>query len=363
MIKKKISVFLARHSRLNCIQKCLRKCGDKKFAYYVSGYMKDPDILFFEKKGEEYPDRYFYDIYIDCPSKGFFALLNQTIDALKYAKRFNITPVITWSDRCLYKESNEINGSVNPFNYYYEMPDEFTGEDIKAAAHVLEYNYYQRSLDRNTSFGVVSKTIVENNCYDQYIEQSAQIYREFIKLKQPIVDMLESSKRSIRFEGKILGVHVRATDFKNAYVNHAVAVEENEYIDAVHTALIRHSFDKIFLATDERSVVENFKKEFGDMVIFCNDVFRSSDGNAVHFSSDGRENHKYKLGLEVIRDMQLLAECDGIIGGYSNVCITAQIVKKSKFLEYEYINIIDKGFNSAGKTCYQDHKNVIEKQS
>ena len=67
MIKKKISVFLARHSRLNCIQKCLRKCGDKKFAYYVSGYMKDPDILFFEKKGEEYPDRYFYDIYIDCP--------------------------------------------------------------------------------------------------------------------------------------------------------------------------------------------------------------------------------------------------------------------------------------------------------
>ena len=53
--------------------------------------------------------------------------------------------------------------------------------------------------------------------------------------------------------------------------------------------------------------------------------------------------------------MYILSCCSGLIGGFSNVCIMAQIAKKSRGIEFEYLDVINKGFNSVGKTTYQDH--------
>ena len=53
--------------------------------------------------------------------------------------------------------------------------------------------------------------------------------------------------------------------------------------------------------------------------------------------------------------MYTLSRCSGLIGSYSNVCIAAQIVRKSEGGKYEYLHIIDKGFNTTGQTTYQAH--------
>lgn len=349
----RVKEWIRKHPKLDYFQTCLRHINNQEYIDIVTSINRNPNLLYFFENGDKYPENNFYDIYLDFPSKGFFALLNQTLDALKFSERFNLSPIVTWSDKCLYKEEKLVNGESNPFHYYYDKINTFTRKDLENATRVLKYNSVHRALNKNTPFHVVSKTIIENNCYDKYIKESAKVYHKYINYKPEIFRYIQESKNRIGFNDCVLGVHVRATDFYKGYINHAVVIEKNEYINATKIAFETGEFQNIFLATDDKKVVEDFKKEFGERVLFCDDTYRSEDGSAIHFSEDNRQFHKYKLGLEVIRDMQLLADCKGLIGGHSNVCIMAQIVKLSTNNSYEYLKILDKGFNQSGITTYQ----------
>ena len=44
-------------------------------------------------------------------------------------------------------------------------------------------------------------------------------------------------------------------------------------------------------------------------------------GTEVAFEKSGRKKHKYRLGLEVLRDMHTLAMCDGLVVGISQVAV------------------------------------------
>ena len=348
--------FLKAHPMIDYWLRAIKYSRDREYVQISRSIFRDPNLLYFKAYGSDHPDKLFYDLYIDAPSKGFFALLNQTLDGLKYAERYHLVPVVTWSSKCLYKENGAVNGSHNPFNYFFEEINEFSRKDLTTAKNVLKYNYGQRALDKDHQFGVVAKTIIENNMYDEYIAESAEIYRKYIRIRKSILDTIDDVKAQIGFGDSVLGVHVRATDFSKGYINHAVMVTANEYIENVRAALSEQDFDKIYLATDDAKVVKEFEKEFPGMVIYDPGSFRSTDGNAVHFSSSERKNHKYLLGVEVITDMYLLSECAGLIGGYSNVCIAAQIAKSSTGGTYRFKKIIDKGFNTTGITTLQDHK-------
>lgn len=347
--------FLRKHPKIDYWLRAFKYSRNKEYVRISRAIFRDPNLLYFHTNGAEYPGSYFYDLYIDAPSKGFFALLNQTLDGLKYAERFHLIPVVTWSDSCLYKEDHKVNGSDNPFFYFFEEINDLDRNSVKNAKNVLSYNYGQRAIDMYHPFGVVAKTIIDNNIYDEYINESAAVYGKYIRVRQPIMDSIHSLQERIGFSGSVLGVHVRATDFSKGYINHAVMAASNEYIDAAKAALEQKDFDKIYLATDDASVVDEFEAAFPGKIIFNPDTFRSTDGNAVHFSQSDRKDHKYLLGVEVMIDMYLLSVCSGLIGGYSNVCISAQIAKKSYGKEYEYMKIIDKGFNATGKTTLQDH--------
>ena len=51
------------------------------------------------------------------------------------------------------------------------------------------------------------------------------------------------------------------------------------------------------------------------------------------------------LGVEVLRDMYSMAECDGLVAGLSQVSYAARIQKKSMGSEYEDLVILNKGIN------------------
>ena len=62
------------------------------------------------------------------------------------------------------------------------------------------------------------------------------------------------------------------------------------------------------------------------------------------------QNHHYRLGYEVLRDMYALAACDGLVAGLSQVVNCARIVKESSGEEYDTLCIINNGINVKRKT-------------
>jgi hypothetical protein len=78
---------------------------------------------------------------------------------------------------------------------------------------------------------------------------------------------------------------------------------------------------------------------------------------AIGFLPNNRMHHKYKLGLEVLRDMHTLAKCQGFICGLSQVSICAQIQKISNNEKFDFLHVIDKGINK-NKKIFNKYINI-----
>ena len=104
--------------------------------------------------------------------------------------------------------------------------------------------------------------------------------------------------------------------------------------------LLEKNYEKIFLCTEEKNYLDTLKKEFKNKVFSMNS-FRSNKNDA--FKIYPRNNHRYKLGKEILYETILLSSCDVFIYVQSNVSEFVKIFnvnKKQKRL------IINNGFNS-----------------
>jgi len=80
-------------------------------------------------------------------------------------------------------------------------------------------------------------------------------------------------------------------------------------------------------------------------------VARAAKGSktlAIFDNSIKRENNKFLLGYEVLRDMTALSLCDGLIATYSNISLAAEINKISREEKYEYKYIFNPEVNKSG---------------
>lgn len=153
-------------------------------------------------------------------------------------------------------------------------------------------------------------------------------------------------KRKMELKGKkILGVHARGTDFKRNYNGHPIAVTAQEYLAEAKNLVETGEYDRIFLATDDTNAVRLFRNEFGSKILYYDDVTRGEGNETVMKSDSTRDDHHYKLGLEVLRDMYTLASCDGLVAGLSQVSFAARIQKFSWNQQYVDLKILDKGIN------------------
>ena len=133
-------------------------------------------------------------------------------------------------------------------------------------------------------------------------------------------------------------------------INQVTAITRNisPYIDH---ALKKYGFKKIYIATDDENILKGFLSRYSqEIVIYDKDTARSNGLKGVHTRTDiVRPYHKYKLGIEVICDMCILAACGGLISGLSQVSLISRIYKKSKNEHFRYDKIIDKGIHKHGK--------------
>ena len=119
------------------------------------------------------------------------------------------------------------------------------------------------------------------------------------------------------------------------------------------------------MASDDATVIELFKRTFGEDLLFYEDTYRSTDGSAIHYNNEqvNRNLHKYLLGLEIIRDYYTLGYCDGLITGNSNVSICARIVKYSTDKQFDNLVIIDKGINHNFKRVRSHFRNMLKSKN
>ena len=283
--------------------------------------------------GIGHKERY-YVIRCNQPNCGMFAIFMYVLDHIAYAKDNGYIPVLEMEKyECLYKEKEKVNGTYDPWQYYFLPVTEVTWKQ-KWKAHSITYGkmgflrykgiYY---------FAQKWKNILPEK---ERIAELHNLVEQYIRFRPELQQELESRYREIteRYH-RILGIHVRGTDMYVAGKQHNKPSSKLVDFSLVREIVEKNNIDGIFLCTDDKGVVAKFKKNFEDTV-FVTDSIRQEDGKmeGVHFDQTlgkGRQLHKYLLGKEVITDMYILSKCNVLMCGPSNVAYAAIIYNNCSY--------------------------------
>ena len=223
--------FLKKHPKLNYLQRVLRRRKDKIFVDEVLAIGYDPLRLRILQLGQENQGKLIY-IAKTMGCDGFFAELRFLLNELYFADKLGLVPVLTMSKNSSYAEKEPINGTTNPFEYYFLQPTEVTLESAENSFAVVEHNWIQRDFIK-TSLGFKSGYAPT----DEYFEVISKLMKKYLRFnKDTKVKVCESAKNLLG-EGKTLGIHIRGADFKRHYDNHPNIVTIEEYAQSVEETL------------------------------------------------------------------------------------------------------------------------------
>ena len=326
---------------------CFRRANDARFVEEVKGIGKRPLTVTLEKPEKAPPAACaIYHIAMERSDSGFFADYNRLLQYLYFADRMGLKPVVEYSDAFCYAEDHPVNGTTNPFEYYFLQPAGISLKEMSGVATVI------KSRKENT---VLAMEAEENRSgyarSEAFIRAMAGIAGKYIRCNEIVGKKLSQEVHELLPQGGVLGVHVRGTDYKRAYHGHPVMVTTEDTLQAVRKLADR--YQRIFLATDDLSAVRLFEEAFPGRVSCYRDVIRSDGDQTVMKAVSDRKDHHYLLGYEVLRDMMTLASCDGLVAGLSQVSLAARIHRRVDGGGYRDEVILDKGIikKGAGGLC------------
>ncbi len=321
--------------RLKFALYCMPYGDNDRFVKTVSQIGTENNLVNLERYGEV---NLAQNIYLEESGSGFFADQNRLLALLYFADFYDLVPVVRYHPNYRYAEKHPVNNTDNPFEYYFIQPGGITLTEAMTSKRVL------KSQKENTL--LAGSLNMDKNGYmrsEEYINELGRIAAKYIRLNDIVRNDIETNIRKLLGVGKTLAVHVRGTDFKRNYNGHPITIDTGEYLEQALLIMNRGKYEQVFLATDTCEATWLFREAFGDKLICYQEVTRSDGTETVMNSSSERENHRYLLGLEVLRDMYTLAACSGLIAGLSQVSIAARIQKKSYHEEYEDLVILNKG--------------------
>lgn len=313
--------------------------GWKKEEINFAKYLKmDPKHFGLANK-----DKTIYYICENNGALGFFAMYRYWLEYLYFADICGYYPVISSGNKFAYKENERVLGKKNPFEYYFYQPMGIELKQVKLSRSVICSHKLHRIIVELVHTGRYSNYLYNFN----YMKAMGEIVNKYIKFNDTTWQFIADGLNTLDFKNKkMIGVHVRGTDFRSNYNKHPVYVTADDCFIEIDQMLEARKYDGIFVATDDKRILKRFKEKYGNKICFYTDVVRNDRNKSVIFEEKNMKNNKYRLGLEVIRDMYTLAKCSALVAGISQVAICAQINKIAMKEEYEDIEIIDKGINN-----------------
>lgn len=257
---------------------------------------------------------------------GFFAELNKVIDNILHYESQNLQKIyVDWSQEFFpYKDDPFANG----WDLYFE-PIQATFSPLveipSSRKHGSAMHYHE---------------LHDQGCIAHWIEyekalpyrlKANRVIEQYIEIKTHILDKLDTIVKENMEGFYCVGAHIR---YGSDHVQEAPAgtPKLQDYIDEIKAVLEEKGLDKVkvYLATDSHYVVDLFKEEFSDILLYIT-AFRAQyrdEPHLIYGRADYWQEHKeewhskkpgYYGGETVLLDCLLLSKCDIFLHSSSNV--------------------------------------------
>lgn len=206
---------------------------------------KEPDLFQLKQKhyGFSNGDKTIYYINETSADFGFFATYRYWLEYLYFADICGYTPVIDVGTEFAYCDKNVMKSIKNPFEYYYQQPASINVQEARHSNRVIHSDIIHRQMVELILTGKKS----HYDCNFRYMQFMGEIARKYLKYNSETKSFIEEGLNEIGIgNNKILGVHIRGTDFKKKYNNHPVFVTDIEFFRAIDSIYEKNHYDRIF---------------------------------------------------------------------------------------------------------------------
>ena len=338
---------IAKNEKIRYIIRFIKNINKKDVVVDMNHIYENPNSFFVEHCGDENIGKLVIPLIVDQRDDGFWAIMRRVLAGLLYAENNGMTPTVEFSLNVPYAEDPGYLGTDNPFEYFF-MP--ILSGDWRKSRAIVKTKGFSKDFcgDRLfVAFENIEKQFGSDYWMsDAYIDCQAAMWKKYIRFNATTEETVCNTKVVEEIKrNNTIGVHVRGTDFNNGLKGHPVCVYDSEHIKILKELIDQNKYDRVFLATDEQKVVDDFKSEFGNCLILYDDILRSTDKNPVHLTEAKRANHNYLLGLEILKDTYALAQCKGLVCGMSQVINGVRILKHVQGETFDDIILINRGIN------------------
>ena len=265
------------------------------------------------KRGDPTKPTY-YIIRHELSSIGIMSYFRLAAGYIRYALSKGWIPVIDLQNYPNTYLAPEEIGKKNAWEYYFEQPfnvgleEAYSGENVVLCAS---------GTPIPLEMPPVTMDYYENK------DSTLAEWRNFIKLgmlrvkPEILKEVAALREKFFAPNDRVLGVYLRGTDYvARRPHNHPIPPPIEFAVSTVVAKLQEWQCNKIFLSTEDKTIVQTFKNVFGDLCVTIDRQYvdyNSQQANFITVSRINRENDRFLQGKEYLTEMLLLTMCNSLV--------------------------------------------------
>jgi len=313
---------------LSFLRKILTNTGPKPYFFNnfnIKNNYKYKKNYIYSSKFQKNRKKTFYVIR-RSPGAGMFSNFIYVLNHLEICEKLKFIPVVDMENfTTIYNEKNKINNTYNAWEYYFKQVSNYSLKNVyKSKNIILTKNKFYKNFSHNIS----------NRKY-------RNIADKFIKIDNLFLKKSESFFKKYLCKNT-LAIHYRGTSYKTS-AGHPFPATFKQSINYIKNLISKKKYKKIFLCTEDSKFFNEMKDNFKNNLFYFNS-FRSKKDDA--FLVYPRNNHRYKLGEEILVESLIIAKCKGFLHATTNVSEFVKFLDKKKKINYYKL---DNGINTTNE--------------
>ena len=285
---------------------------------------------------------------------GIYGYLNCFLPHIAYAVAKGYIPVVDMkSYNNIYIPQGQF-GSLNAWELFFQQPmgvglEDLSDGEVIRCPDMLWYRWLPNSCPMMS---------------DKEIKMWATLYDRYIRHNETTQRYLNAEKDSIlKNREKTVGVIYRGTTYtKGQATGHPIQPTMKMLADKVKTVMDENGLEYIYLASDEKSIVDYMNSRFPGKVLINKRVYYDEvegvdysryniDGTDIVGNLFARENNEYLIGVEYISSMNLVANCHSLVSGACGGCTAVLYMNGLRYRSRNVFDLGKYGINAVPSEC------------
>lgn len=323
-IKRKLLLKISKSNSLKFLLPVLERINFLIFHFDERMHMTHP--------GKEDQDKIYYVIRPRSVQDGLLSSYFFVMDNIYYAQRNGYIAYVDFdSDSCQYHISNEVRGTTNAWEYFFEQPSKITKKELKKKKNVLlsGWSFKKKIPELSKKYNSPGYKLTGKVC------------RKYGEVNSFVKKLAEERYENLFESKEVLGIFIRGTDYVSLRPKgHPVQPNVQDVISKANEVIKKYNIKNVFLVTEDYSYLSKFKEDLLVNFKCSDDDFVRNYDNKDYISENFNDN-PYVRGLNYLIRLIVLSKCQYCVSSITNGSVYSFLIRED---ECKYKYIFDLGF-------------------